>query len=160
MFALSVRLARKVPVTPTFHSSAVILGKKIRKKKFFYDFSDEMKDFDLSVHLQKTFAARHPPHWDQLKSSLIGLPANDYTLVNKMNVDSILWEEIVKFGSFDLALKYSEDGQITPDKARQGLIKILRDDWSFLSRNHFLTSNNLNFNEISNNCIYFMTMIL
>ena len=104
-----------------------------------------IKKSNLSVHLQKEFAGSHKrQNWDQLKSSLIGLPANDHTLVNKVNVDSILWEEIVKFGSFDLALKYSEDGQITPDKARQGLIKILRDDWSFLSRNHFLESNNLN----------------
>ena len=129
MFALTLRLVRKAPVIPTFHSSAVILGKRIRKKTKFLDLTEEMKDFNVSIHLQNKFRNshnRHPHNWDQLKNSMIGLPANEYSLVNVTNVDSILWEEIVKFGSFDLALAYSRDGQITADKARHGLIKILR----------------------------------
>ena len=130
MFALTLRLVRKVPVIPTFHSSAVILGKKIRKKPKLLDFTEDMKDFNVSIHLQNRFENSHHRHshnWDQLKNSMIGLPANEYSLVNKTNVDSILWDEIVKFGSFDLALAYSLDGEITPEKARPGLIKILRD---------------------------------
>ena len=129
MFALTLRLVRrKVPVIQTFHSSAVILGKKIRKKKIYLDFSDDIKNFNLSIHLQNKFQVGSQSSqydWGQLKNSMIGLPANEYSLVNKTNVDSILWEEIVKFGSFDLAWKYSEDGQIAPDKARHGMIKIL-----------------------------------
>ena len=130
MFALTLRLVRKAPLIPTFHSSAVILGKRIRKKPKLLDFTEDMKDFNVSLHLQNKFQNshnRHPHNWDQLKNSMIGLPANDYSLVNVTNVDSILWEEIVKFGSFDLALAYSRDGQITADKARHGLITILRD---------------------------------
>ena len=130
MFALTLRLVRKVPVIPTFHSSAVILGKRIRKKPKLLDFTEDMKDFNVSMHLQTKFENshhRHPHNWDQLKSSMIGLPANEYSLVNKTNVDSILWDEIIKFGSVDLAWAYSQDGQIAADKARPGLIKILRD---------------------------------
>ena len=130
MFALTLRLVRKVPVIPNFHSSAVILGKRIRKKTKLLDFTDDMKDFNVSIHLQKKFESSHHRHrhnWDQLKNSMIGLPANEYSLVNKTNVDSVLWEEIVKFGSLDLALAYSQDGQISADKARHGMIKILRD---------------------------------
>ena len=127
MFALTLRLVRKVPVIQTFHSSAVISAKKnLRKKTRMLNSNDDLKDFNVSLHLQNKFEVSHRHNWDQLKNSLVGLPINEFSLVNKANVDAVLWDEIVKFGSVDLAMEYSQDGQITADKARQGLIKILR----------------------------------
>ena len=126
MFALSLRLARKVPVIQTFHSSAVISAKKYKKKMRMLDYNDELKDFNVSLHLQNKFKVSHRHNWDQLKNSLVGLPIDEFSLVNKVNVDAVLWDEIVKFGSVDLAMEYSQDGQITAEKARHGLIKILR----------------------------------
>ena len=127
MLALTLRSVRKAPVIQTFHSSAVISAKKYQKKKKMLDFTDDMKDFNVSLHLQNKFEVNHRHNWDQLKNSLVGLPINEFSLVNKANVDAVLWDEIVKFGSVDLAMEYSQDGQITADKARHGLIKILRD---------------------------------
>ena len=126
MFALSLRLARKVPVIQTFHSSAVISAKKYKKKMRMLDYYDDLKDFNVSLHLQNKFKVSHRHNWDQLKNSLVGLPIDEFSLVNKVNVDAVLWDEIVKFGSVDLAMEYSQDGQITAEKARHGLIKILR----------------------------------
>ena len=112
----------------TFHSSAVISAKKnLRKKIRMLNSNDDLKDFNVSLHLQNKFELNHRHNWDQLKNSLVGLPINEFSLVNKANVDAVLWDEIVKFGSVDLAMEYSQDGQITADKARHGLIKILRD---------------------------------
>ena len=126
MFALTLRLVRKVPVIQTFHSSAVISAKKYKKKMRMLDYNDELKDFNVSLHLQNKFKVSHRHNWDQLKNSLVGLPIDEFSLVNKVNVDAVLWDEIVKFGSVDLAMEYSQDGQITAEKARHGLIKILR----------------------------------
>ena len=125
MLALTLRLGRRVPGIQTFHSSAVISAKKYQKKKIMLD-NDDLKDFNVSLHLQSKFQVSHRHNWDQLKTSMLGLPANEFSLVNKANVEAVLWDEIVKFGSVDLAMEYSQDGQITADKARQGLIKILR----------------------------------
>ena len=127
MFALTLRLVRKAPAIQTFHSSAVISAKKYQKKKKMLDFTDDMKDFNVTLHLQNKFKVNHRHNWDQLKKSILGLPANEYSLVNKNNVDAVLWDEIVKFGSVDLAMEYSRDGEISEDKARHGLIKILRE---------------------------------
>ena len=126
MFALTLRLVRKVPVIQNFHSSAVISAKKYKKKMRMLDYNDELKDFNVSLHLQNKFKVSHRHNWDQLKNSLVGLPIDEFSLVNKVNVDAVLWDEIVKFGSVDLAMEYSQDGQITAEKARHGLIKILR----------------------------------
>ena len=57
---------------------------------------------------------------------MIGLPVNEHSLVSKVNLDTVLWEEIVQFGSIEIALDYVDNVDISREKSLGGLIKLLR----------------------------------
>ena len=124
MFSITRRVQRRLASVVTFHCSAVNVAKKKRGKWFNIH---NAKDFNVSLHLQQHFESKQIIDWVQMRSSLIGLPINEQSLVSKVNVDSILWEEIVKFGSMDIALDYIKENQITPEKSLHGMVKILRE---------------------------------
>lgn len=109
-----------------FHSSVVTLAKNKKKHNFLQVNMNELKNFNVSDHLQKQFEGNNWKDWQKLRSSMIGLPVNEHSLVSKVNLDTILWEEIVQFGSIEIALDYVDNVDISREKSLGGLIKLLR----------------------------------
>ena len=127
---LALRLSRKL-TRAAFHCSAarpVPARKKIYGKgKSIPLYREDLKNFDVSTHLHKELQANFKNDWEKLRVSIIGLPVNEHSLVTRVNVDTVLWQEIVKFGSLDKALDYIDKSGLAEDKSQSGLLKILRD---------------------------------
>ena len=121
---LAIRLSRRL-TRAAFHSSAGTLARKNKKIRPIY--AEDLKDFNVSTHLHKELQASLAIDWEKLRVSIIGLPVDGKNLVTKVNVDTVIWEEIIKFGCVEKALDYVSRSGMEEGKSQSGLIRLLRD---------------------------------
>ena len=53
------------------------------------------KTVTVSSYLAKQFNSNSDIDWEKLKTQVIGLPVNERLLVNKVNVENIIWQEVI-----------------------------------------------------------------
>ena len=80
-----------------------------------------------SSYLTKQFNDSSDIDWEKLKTQVIGLPVSGNLLVNKVNVENILWQEIINAGNVGLAFDYFNSGTSNSVNSENNFLKLLAD---------------------------------
>ena len=80
-----------------------------------------------SSYLTKQFKDNSDIDWEKLKTQVIGLPVSGNLLVNKVNVENIIWQEIINAGNVGLAFDYFNSGTSNSVNSEKNFLKLLAD---------------------------------
>ena len=81
----------------------------------------------VSSFLNKQFNENSEIDWEKLKTQVIGLPVTNSLLVNKVNVENIIWQEVINSGNVRLAFDYFNSGTSSSAKSEINFLKLLAD---------------------------------
>ena len=87
----------------------------------------KVKTVTVSSFLTKQFKDNSDIDWEKLKTQVIGLPVNDNLLVNKVNVENIIWQEVINAGNVGLAFDYFNSGTSNSVNSETNFLKLLAD---------------------------------
>ena len=78
------------------NTRTVLLPKNKVKKKAKVS---EVSGINVSSYLNDVLKTERTVDWTKIKTQIVGLPVEGRHLVNKNNVDNILWQELLRLGS-------------------------------------------------------------
>ena len=81
----------------------------------------------VSSFLNKQFNDNSDIDWEKLRTQVIGLPVTNSLLVNKVNVENIIWQEVINSGNVRLAFDYFNSGTSSSAKSEINFLKLLAD---------------------------------
>ena len=82
----------------TFVNSTTLLANRYAKNKKI-QIKSEPSGLTVSTYLNDILKKEKTIDWTKLKTQIVGLPVNAKLLVNKNNVDNVLWQEALNHGS-------------------------------------------------------------
>ena len=85
------------------------------------------KTVTVSSYLTKHFKSNSDIDWEKLKTQVIGLPVNERLLVNKVNVENIIWQEVINSGNIGIGFDYYNSGTANTGNSEQNFLKLLAD---------------------------------
>ena len=116
----------RTSVRPFATSRTVLIPSRYAKDKRKYK-NSEVSGLSVSSYLNNILSTENNIDWTKIRTQIVGLPVKGNLLVNKNNVDNILWQEILKLGCVQTGIELYNSTQDSLIVRDSNFLKLLVD---------------------------------